>query len=462
VEDYTYIRADGIEERAHSAVEAIRRCPVLGSMPVEQANVLLDLAAIGQSVEDERARQQTEAITKDEASKQQPREQKADDSHFIPLISKDLDWQSLHVQNSSTDEQHQRVTMPDQIASVDSVHTAEAHKKPLEIVPKLATQERTPVPLPVKTLLKEPSLAVPEYLWSATPIAASRRSAEPELLRSKQEPNTTPEQMAISQDYALSEPYSSEETSTGTVLSFEQTGTMPWEDQEQVEQASALAESIEVSVTEQDTSAPSGEWLEPLIYDSIRYADDETLQLTSEPTFEMMVLDKSSVEPMQSLERLAAAAEQPLEIMLVQLAHYFAEAPSLSLNETSDETEHVVQAILKDLDEALQTYPKSELRESYYRFPAEVTKQLTLLLTTLGYEDPQLTVEMFCKEYSIEFLRQSIRYLYQLIDGQNRQEFLLTTAGALFIDPDEESLVLRLGRALNELFSGKDLMLTRL
>lgn len=47
---YTYQRADGTVERARNAEDAIARCPVLGKLAIEapdQANVLLELAALG-------------------------------------------------------------------------------------------------------------------------------------------------------------------------------------------------------------------------------------------------------------------------------------------------------------------------------------------------------------------------------------------------------------------------------
>lgn len=43
----TYQRSDGTIEQATSPEDAIARCPVLGKLPVEQANVLLELAAVG-------------------------------------------------------------------------------------------------------------------------------------------------------------------------------------------------------------------------------------------------------------------------------------------------------------------------------------------------------------------------------------------------------------------------------
>lgn len=46
--EYAYRRSDGTVETASSAEDAMRRCPVLGKMALEQANVLLELAALGQ------------------------------------------------------------------------------------------------------------------------------------------------------------------------------------------------------------------------------------------------------------------------------------------------------------------------------------------------------------------------------------------------------------------------------
>ena len=47
-EGLSYTLANGTVETAINAEDAIRRCPVLGKMPLEQANVLLELATVGQ------------------------------------------------------------------------------------------------------------------------------------------------------------------------------------------------------------------------------------------------------------------------------------------------------------------------------------------------------------------------------------------------------------------------------
>lgn len=46
---FIYQRANGTVERATSAEDAIARCPILGKLALEQANVFLELAAIGKS-----------------------------------------------------------------------------------------------------------------------------------------------------------------------------------------------------------------------------------------------------------------------------------------------------------------------------------------------------------------------------------------------------------------------------
>lgn len=46
-ENITYQRADGTVEQATSREDAIARCPVLGKMPLKQAEILLELAAEG-------------------------------------------------------------------------------------------------------------------------------------------------------------------------------------------------------------------------------------------------------------------------------------------------------------------------------------------------------------------------------------------------------------------------------
>src|ERR1017187_4035711 len=61
-EEFVYQRKDGTVEVAANAEEAMRRCPVLGAMSVEQANVMLELSSIGNDkMEEEKQRRQEQA-----------------------------------------------------------------------------------------------------------------------------------------------------------------------------------------------------------------------------------------------------------------------------------------------------------------------------------------------------------------------------------------------------------------
>lgn len=62
-EGLTYTRADGTTEQAANLEEAMKRCPVLGKMTLEQANVLLELASIGQAKMAETATKHVQATT---------------------------------------------------------------------------------------------------------------------------------------------------------------------------------------------------------------------------------------------------------------------------------------------------------------------------------------------------------------------------------------------------------------
>ncbi len=68
-QSYSFVRANGLVEHAENAADAIKRCPVLGSMPMEQANVLLDLASIGNKI---MAEATTKSLSSQKDEKQAP------------------------------------------------------------------------------------------------------------------------------------------------------------------------------------------------------------------------------------------------------------------------------------------------------------------------------------------------------------------------------------------------------
>ncbi len=63
---YTYIRADGTVEHAATVQEAMKHCSVLGEMSLEQANVMLELAAIGKAKLAQETARHTEPRSKQE------------------------------------------------------------------------------------------------------------------------------------------------------------------------------------------------------------------------------------------------------------------------------------------------------------------------------------------------------------------------------------------------------------
>src|SRR5665213_1652516 len=83
---YVYQRADGTDEHALNAADAIARCPVLGKLAMEspeQANVLLELAATfsdGMAAE-EAAREQSKPKPEKPLTEQKPAESVKPDQH---------------------------------------------------------------------------------------------------------------------------------------------------------------------------------------------------------------------------------------------------------------------------------------------------------------------------------------------------------------------------------------------
>lgn len=142
VEGYSYTRADGTVEHALSPADAIRRCPVLGRMTLEQANVLLEIAALGE----EKLKQSTpqnnvEAETKKEENHLTPTPKKEEAVHIEEPINK------THAEIHSVAIEHEQPTtkgpqlesLPDIVQTLGA-KAEEENINPVNIVDKIHTQ----------------------------------------------------------------------------------------------------------------------------------------------------------------------------------------------------------------------------------------------------------------------------------------------------------------------------------
>ena len=80
---------------------------------------------------------------------------------------------------------------------------------------------------------------------------------------------------------------------------------------------------------------------------------------------------------------------------------------------------------MQDVEEVLDRHSSSiSLTEvQLSTISPEVTNKLLHVLQAIGYENPQATLQEFIKSHNLEYLLQAIKYLAQLHNSADRQEF---------------------------------------
>lgn len=136
-------------------------------------------------------------------------------------------------------------------------------------------------------------------------------------------------------------------------------------------------------------------------------------------------------EPLGIEEIKKHADDQPLEETLAELAAYLTDAAESSAEET-------IVGLLQELNEEIEQE----------QITLEITRKLLVLIQEIGYENPQQALIEMVSRHDLEFLVQSIRYLYHLANEDNQQEFLIHKPKARAYAMSYEPAVVRWGRAI--------------
>lgn len=168
------------------------------------------------------------------------------------------------------------------------------------------------------------------------------------------------------------------------------------------------------------------------------------------PTFETFLAIQPPIEEITLESIKEHSSELPLEQTLVQLVEYLAKSTEdVEQRESLDE-------IIKDIEQALPyCYIGQETEEANLQITPEMTDILLTLLRELGYQNPREALVNMIRKFGFEFLIQSLTYIYQLADEDNRKEFLNLSAPTFSSDDNSPS---RLSKLILKLVMGKELL----
>ncbi len=168
------------------------------------------------------------------------------------------------------------------------------------------------------------------------------------------------------------------------------------------------------------------------------------------PAFEAFVTAQPLSEEVALEAIKAKSSEQPLEQTLIQLVEYVAYSAEV------DEQLEPLLAIIKDIEKSLPTYyfeQKSD--EITLQITPEMTDKLLTLLRELGYQNPREALISMVNKFGFAFLLQSLTYLFQSADEDNRRELLSISVPTSVAD-DKPLTVL--SKLILKLVMGKELI----
>lgn len=483
-----YERADGTVETALNAEDAIARCPVLGKMPVEQASVLLELAAVGkekmaaQAKQAEmlnRAKQKPEPELTEISKKTQKESSTATED---PISSPTATSAERDINTAAMDEQvrlHQLVT--DQR---EELLRRQAEEQPGQPVIK-------DVPPPEKAVTNNQTA---ESALDAEPGNSADRLPGPSSVQSDMAEIPAENQMAAISEAQVPEfKKPTVEAMAGTIDAAVTAGTLPETGETDVSDMPSAPEimppAIEpravdaseyeevifdeevIDTFEQLTALIDVEQAEVTLAVSELYAmstEDEINLLSQElaaaiqankiNVFEEFVMAQDPPEAGTDIEAVVAAAanDRPLEETLVQLSLYLRAAAETADDVSPDTVAGAIREALSDLAEILPPAGTSADQAERPAITPEMTQKLLILLRAAGYDNPREALVGFVERNDFEFLMQAIRYLYQLSDSTSRQEFLSSNPSIFMPVSTDEPFTTRLGRAIMRRFFPQD------
>lgn len=199
---------------------------------------------------------------------------------------------------------------------------------------------------------------------------------------------------------------------------------------------------LQLLSAEEEIPMTATETYEDFAHDTVILLKPETSEPIEANAFEDYIATQVQPDVIPDLETiLSSVNEQSLEETFAQLSFYLAEV-------SQDSEQIYIETALRDVVEAFsQNTAGSVAQETKVAITPELTQKLLMLLKAVGYENPREVLVEFITQYSLEFLFQAIRYLYQLTDN-NQPEFSSKMPTALTFVRSDEPLSARIGRAI--------------
>lgn len=201
------------------------------------------------------------------------------------------------------------------------------------------------------------------------------------------------------------------------------------------EVADTFEQLLALADTAEDTSGESlSEYLVP---EAAIEDETETTEKVEINLFEKLVTETTLPEKMPEVEEIVRNAnDQPLKETLIQFSHYLSEKSEIETEISSQSLEQIVDAV-RDVMIMLEASNEKQ------PLSPELTQKLLALLRAVGYKNPGEALIRFVTQHDLEFLLQAVRYLYQLSNPDNQQEFLAANPAAFvaqIIEPVTEKV----------------------
>lgn len=477
---YVYQRADGTVERAHSAEDAFRRCPVLGELALkspDQANILLELAAAGNEIIAAEAKKvpqkpQVSEKTAPELGKPEKIEPKKQIPDARPARSSQTEAELINPNRASS---RQQTLQRDAIAHLqtepakrqtqdksDKNHNNEfdtgAAKEKTK--PSEASEDHDLATAPIKIEAAKPaevsrhepiSLAKPKAVEVPLQetIPARPAAAEIKPLESESEPL----EIVVEKDRI--ENKAEAEMPANEAAAYE-IDDAPQAAMDQPEEPDEPEMFLSVATDSEEHNPASADELVQVPAIEISAVADAIAGLDANPApeteqftdFETIIADQPASEEPVNLESIREQADaQPLEQTLAQLVEYLSEPAEKEIP-----GHKAIWEILHDVEMALPaTYDSRDSQQSTETEPKpqitpEMIEKLLILLRTLGYQHPHEALISFIKLHGLAYALQAITYMCQLKSPDNQQEFFVAAAAAT--TNNQNGSRLRLGKLL--------------
>lgn len=165
------------------------------------------------------------------------------------------------------------------------------------------------------------------------------------------------------------------------------------------------------------------------------------IEIADIPDLETFMATRGVSEEPMTLEAIQERAdEQPVEQTLIQLVEYLTEAAEVL-------EQKALLRIVQEIEKALPAcYGTQETVDVKPRITPKMTEKILMLLHGLGCQKPKDALVSFVAKYDIALLLQTLDYICQLSNNENRREFLVALAVTTNTDDDDNRQ--RLGKAI--------------